>query len=140
MKVGSSSARYVSGSLYQRQKTSGAYTPGSKFKRFGNFGLMQHRNLSSMNRGAIDGYRAAVAAGGSIMFEAKFAQSEGMSEMAVQQVMQRVKEAAAALADRAEGLSLANGGTGGATAETDGTDEKDGDKSDGTGKNVDETA
>jgi hypothetical protein len=129
MKVGSSSARYTSGSLYQRHKASTAYTPGSKYKRFGTFGLVQQRNLSSMNRGAIDSYRAAVASAGPIMFEAKYAQSEGLSEIAVQQVLQRAKEAATALADKSAALSIANGGTGGVASE-----------SDGTGDNVDETA
>jgi hypothetical protein len=118
MKVGSSSARYTSGSLYQRQKTSGAYTPGSKYKRFGTFGLVQQRNMSSMNRSAIDSYRAAIAGAGPIMFEAKYAESEGLSEIAVHHVLQRAKDAANALADKSAALSISNGGTGGVVDET----------------------
>jgi hypothetical protein len=108
MKVGASGASQISGPLYKRQNV--GYASGSKYKRFGNFGLVQQRNLSSMNRRAIDNYRSAVAYSGPIVFDAKQTESEGLSEIAAMQVLKRAQDAAAAIAAKSKSLGLAGSG------------------------------
>lgn len=121
MKVGGAIG-YTSGALYKRHKAT-AYTPGAKYARFGKFGLMNQRNLSAMNRQAVASYNSSFSYAGPNMFSQKILESEGLSEIAANKVIARVKQQMIALADSASSLSLSNGGTGGTT-----------------GNNVDQTA
>ncbi|MCC6949569.1 MAG: hypothetical protein IT539_17570 [Bradyrhizobiaceae bacterium] len=116
MSIGATSrfgAGYTPGSFYKRHKNIG-YAPGSLYKRFGNLGFTQARNMSAMNRAAAESVNAAFQNAGPQMFEAKAAESMGLSELAARQVLERVKAAMNALADQGQSLSLANGGSGGA--------------------------
>ena len=117
MKVGAASVGYTSGALYKRNKTI-AYTPGAHYQRFGKFGLHQARNMSSMNRQAVESGVSAYQNAGPQMFETQAAHSQGLSELAANQLMERVKKAMAALADKGDSISLANGGTGSTVDET----------------------
>ncbi len=123
MKVGSGIG-YTPGSLYKRTSHIN-YTPGSKYQRFGRFGLLNQRNLSAMNRAAADSYNAAFSGAGPNLFAAKATESQGLSEIAANRVLERVKQQANTIADRAANISIDNGGNGGTE--------------DGTGGNVDET-
>ncbi len=129
MKVGSAGVGYTSGAMYKRHRNLN-YSSGSQFKRYGEFGLWQPRNRSAMNRAAADGYSTAFAAVGYIAFDATLVQSEGISEIAANKVLARVKQQMIALADSASSLSVANGGNGGTDDTADDT----------TGNNVNETA
>lgn len=113
MKVGGSIG-YTSGMLYKRHKLS-TYTPGSKYARFGRLGLMNQRNMTSMNREAAAGYSSSFSFAGIRAFEAKQVESEGLSEIAANQTLERVKAQMNALANSASSFSLANGGNGGTT-------------------------
>lgn len=117
MKVGSGSIGYTSGALYKRHQRIG-YTPGSHYKRFGNLGLPQQRNMKEINRQAVESTISAIETAGPQIFNAKLTESEGLSEIAAKQVLQRVQQAMNALADTAASVSLANGGTGGSVDET----------------------
>lgn len=126
---------YTSGALYKRHKLT-AYTPGSKYARFGKLGLAAPRNLSAMNREAVASYNSSFGVAGPNMFAQNLTQSEGLSEIAANKVLARVKEQMTKLADSASGVSLTNGGTGG-TSKTGDDASNAGD--DTTGANVDET-
>jgi len=138
MSIGSTSraAVYTSGSLYKRHQGIG-YTPGSHYKRFGNLGGYQPRNMSAMNREAVDSMNAAFQTAGPQIFEAAAARSQGLSELAANQVLERVKAAAAALAKKGEGVSLANGGSGGSEDVDEGESKPAGEDN---GNAVDKTA
>ncbi len=71
-------------------------------------------DLEKSNRAAAESVNAAFQNAGPQMFEAKAAESMGLSELAARQVLERVKAAMNALADQGQSLSLANGGSGGA--------------------------
>jgi hypothetical protein len=108
------SVGYTSGALYKRHQHI-SYQSGNKFKRWGGFGLIQQRNMSSMNRQAAANYQSAFSSVGLIAFDANLIQSEGHSEMAAENVLKRVKAQMTALADKGSALSTANGGNGGTT-------------------------
>jgi hypothetical protein len=78
------------GALYKRYKSIG-YTPGSHYQRFGKLWLHQSRNMSAMNREAVSNYINSFSAAGSNMFAQKAIESQGMSEIAAQKLLQRVK-------------------------------------------------
>lgn len=126
---------YTSGTLYKRHKLT-AYTPGSKYARFGKLGLAAPRNLSAMNREAVASYNSSFGIAGPNMFSQTLTQSEGLSEIAANKVLARVKQQMTALADSASGLSLTNGGTGGTPAASGDTSDSG---EDTPGSNVDET-
>jgi len=108
----SSSIGYTSGAIYKRHQGIN-YRSGTKFKRFGGFGLIQQRNMGQMNRQASNNYRSAFSTVGYIALDANLVQSQGLSELAANKVLARVKEQMLALADSASSLSFANGGSGG---------------------------
>jgi hypothetical protein len=133
MKIGAASIGYTSGTLYKRHKHS-TYTVGSKFERFGTFGLLNQRNMRAMNREAVEAYNSSFSFAGTNMFSQKLTESEGLSEIAANIVLERVKAQTQALIDSSSALSLANGGSGGnEVSETDAESDSD------TGNNVDET-
>jgi hypothetical protein len=105
---------YTSGALYKRHQHIN-YQSGNKFKRWGGLGLIQQRNMSAMNRQAADNYRSAFSTVGYIAFDANLIQSEGLSGLAAEKVLARVKAQMTALADKSSSLSTANGGNGGTT-------------------------
>jgi hypothetical protein len=103
---------YTSGALYKRHQHIN-YSSGAKFKRWGGFGLIQQRNMSSMNRQAAANYQSAFALVGYIAFDTNLLQSEGLSELAAEKVLKRVQAQMKAIADKGSAVSLANGGAGG---------------------------
>lgn len=72
------------------------YTPGSIYKRFGQFGLFKSRNMQSMNRRTVESYNSAFVTGGAQLFDFKASESQGKSELAAQQLLQRVQQEAKA--------------------------------------------
>jgi hypothetical protein len=112
MKVGGGIG--ASGALYKRHSQT-TYTPGSKYQRFGRFGLINQRNMSTMNRRALTSYNDSFSIAGFNAFALKALHSEGLSEIAANKVLQRVKQAMTTLADSASSFSTANGGSGGTT-------------------------
>lgn len=80
----------IGGALYKRYKGIG-YTPGSHYRRFGKLGLHQSRNMSAMNREAVSNYINSISEAGSNMFAQKTIESQGLSEIAAQRLLQRVK-------------------------------------------------
>lgn len=66
------------------------YAPGSLYKRF------HLTNFQKMNRNAVRAYKDAVAAAGPLMFNATLTQSQGLSELAAQQLLVRVQQEAQA--------------------------------------------
>lgn len=108
---------YTSGALYKRHQGI-TYTSGAKFKRWGGFGLIQQRNMSSMNRQATANYQSAFASVGYVAFDANLIQSEGLSGIAAEQVLKRVQAQMKAIADKGSAVSAANGGTGSTVNQT----------------------
>ena len=100
----------VGGALYKRSKGIG-YTPGSYHQRFGKLGLHQSRNMSAMNRETVSSYISSVSAAASNMFAQKTIESQGLSEIAAQKLLQRVKAEMKARLDGGSILSLGTGGT-----------------------------
>jgi hypothetical protein len=117
MKIGASSVGYTSGTLYKRQKSSVGYAPGSKFDRFGNFGLIRSRNRAPMNRNAVANYVSSFAFAGTGAFEAKQIESEGLSEIAAEKLVKRVQDELKALAAKRQ-QTIANLGVLGGAATT----------------------
>jgi hypothetical protein len=89
-------------------------SPGSHYQRFGNSGLIQSRNMQSMNRSAVEKANTAMINDGPQIFEAKTEQVYGLSELAAQQVLKRAQDVADKLAAGVKSLSAANGGNGAA--------------------------
>jgi hypothetical protein len=102
---------YTSGALYKRHQHIN-YQSGNKFKRWGGFGLIQQRNLSSMNRQAAANYNYSFSSVGYMAFDATQSESLGRSELIAEDYAKKVKEAINQLAEGGEATSLANGGAG----------------------------
>lgn len=98
-------AGYTPGSLYKRHANIG-YSPGSHYQRFGNFGLMQSKNMQSMNQQAAASYNAAMTGAGPGVFEANQVASEELSELAVQELLNRVQAVAKQLSANQSSLGL----------------------------------
>jgi ribosomal protein L15 len=90
---------------YHRRSANMGYTPGSHYQRFGKSGLIQSKNMTSMNRSAVDNVRAAYLNSGPQVFDAKAEQSYGLSELAAEQVLKRAQEAMNKLAAQGESTS-----------------------------------
>ncbi len=68
------------------------YTPGSMYKRF--YGT----NMSQMNRAAVASASSAASSYGATVFDTNISQSQGISQIAVQQYAMRITEQAKAKA------------------------------------------
>jgi hypothetical protein len=90
---------------YHRRSANMGYSPGSHYQRFGKSGLIQSKNMQSMNRAAAEGANAALVNAGPQIFETKTEQSYGLSELAAEQVLQRARDAMNALAEQGESTS-----------------------------------
>ena len=105
------------GNYYRRSANMG-YSPGSHYQRFGKSGLIQSKNMQSMNRAAAESVNAAYQNTGPQIFETKSNETYGLSELAAQQVLQRAQDAMNKLAEQGESTSTANGGNGASVDET----------------------
>lgn len=74
------------------------YTPGSFYQCF------RLTNLQKMNRNAVRIYDDVVATAGPLMFNATLTQSQGLSELAAEQLLARVQQEADAKSTAATSL------------------------------------
>lgn len=74
------------------------YAQGSFYHRF------QLTNQQKMNRDAVRVYDNAVASAGPLMFNATLTQSQGLSELAIKQLLARVQQEAEAKSTAATSL------------------------------------